>query len=56
MDSETVVLLGLLVPARLPQGVGRVEDDLVLGGRQLRRPHVVVGRVLMPLYLRQELT
>lgn len=50
-----VVLLRLGVAARLAEGVGRVEHDLVLVGREGGRPHELLGRLGVSLALRQKL-
>ena len=55
-NSHPVVVLCLPVVTGLPEGVGGVDDDLVLGRSNDRSLNVVVSSLAVPVDLRQELT
>jgi len=56
LGCGAVVALGFDVPAGLAQGVGRIEDGLVLGRRQLSGANVLISRLGMALAFGQILT
>ena len=52
LGGGAVVAFGFGVPAGLAQGVGGVEDGLVLGRRQLSCANVLVGSFGVPVAFR----